>query len=299
VIQAPTLSTAAVAPNFTAHIRPMNTSSATRRTVHMADGFITPAGVGAIDPRLLAAIKGFEGYTPRAQWDQKQYSVGYGTRAQSPGETIDRDEAERRLVSEVTRAARSVDDMGVSMPAGARNALISLTYNAGPGWMQSGLGDLVRSGDWQGAQQRILEYNKAGGEVSPGLVNRRQQEAAWFGGAPAAPSAPQEAPPVNLTLDQLAAGVPGVGTMPQISGAPLSLAGVAAPPGGAQAGPLGMLGAMFGQGGKPGMFSGQAGGQQGQQQQPQFQPVQPMAMPVPVGLQQGLVRAILQRGGVA
>jgi len=36
----------------------------------------------ALDQSYLDAIKGFEGYTPNAQWDYKQNSSGYGTRAQ-------------------------------------------------------------------------------------------------------------------------------------------------------------------------------------------------------------------------
>lgn len=162
-----------------------------------------------LDPQYIDQIKGFEGYSPQAAWDYKQSSSGYGTKAQPGDENIPPDQLkaihEQRFSSEIGNAAAAVDNLNPNLPPGARAALISLTYNAGPGWMQSGLGNMVRSGDLQGAQQRFLEYNKAGGEVNPGLVKRRAAEAAWFGGgtsqpvmatsAPAIPAAPPAATP--------------------------------------------------------------------------------------------------------
>lgn len=155
----------------------------------------------ALDPQFLDAIKGFEGYSPNAAWDYKQNSSGYGTKAQPGDEAIPPDQLraihEQRYQEEIAKAAAHVDSVNPNLPAGARAALVSLTYNAGPGWAQSGLGEMVRKGDLQGASQRFLEYNKAGGEVNPGLVARRQKEAAWFGGGQPQP-APQATPaPAN------------------------------------------------------------------------------------------------------
>lgn len=146
-----------------------------------------------VDPQYLEAIKGFEGYSPKAAWDHKQYSSGYGTKAE-PGEVIDRATAEQRFNEAVQKAAAHVDSVNPNLPAGARAALISLTYNAGPGWAQSGLGEMVKAGDLQGAQERFLQYNKASGEVNAGLVNRRAAEVAWFGGQPTQAPAQQPAP---------------------------------------------------------------------------------------------------------
>lgn len=158
----------------------------------------------ALDPEYLSAIKGFEGYAAQPAWDYKQSSSGYGTKAQPGDENIPPDQLkavhEQRYQEEISKAAAHVDSVNPNLPAGARAALVSLTYNAGPGWAQSGLGEMVRTGDLQGAATRFLEYNKAGGKVSPGLVARRQKEAAWFGGgqpqpAPQAVPAPAMAPP--------------------------------------------------------------------------------------------------------
>lgn len=135
------------------------------------------------DDALLTAIKGFEGYNPRAYGDYKQHSVGYGTRARHPGEVIDKAEADRRLAAEVAAARGIVDKFAPNLDPGTRAALTSLTYNAGDDWTRAGLGEAIRSGNMDEARRRFTQYNKAGGETLSGLVNRRQAEVAWMGGA--------------------------------------------------------------------------------------------------------------------
>lgn len=156
----------------------------------------------ALDQSVLDAIKGFEGYAPNASWDFKQYSSGYGTRAQPGDENIPQDQLravyEQRFQNEVGNAASSVDQFAPNLPAGVRAALTSLTYNAGPGWQQSGLGEAIRAGDYTKAHDIFLQYNKAGGEVNPGLVARRQKEAAWFGGMPQGAPAPAQSPAMGI-----------------------------------------------------------------------------------------------------
>lgn len=153
----------------------------------------------ALDPEYFDAIKASEGYAPTASWDYKQYSSGYGTKAQPGDENIPQDQLkavyEQRFQDEVAKAAAHVDSINPNLPPGVKAALTSLTYNAGPGWSQSGLGDLVRAGDIEGAKARFLQYNHAGGQVDPGLTARRGREAAWFGvGQPQGPSATPVAP---------------------------------------------------------------------------------------------------------
>lgn len=164
----------------------------------------------ALDPEYLDAIRKSEGYAPEASWDYKQYSSGYGTKAQPGDENIPQDRRqavfEQRFQDEVAKASAHVDSVNPNLPPGVKAALTSLTYNAGPGWAQSGLGDLIRAGDLEGAQARFLQYNHAGGQVDPGLTARRGREASWFGGvqpqpAPASPAAPASTPvgmPLNL-----------------------------------------------------------------------------------------------------
>lgn len=50
-----------------------------------------------------------EGFNPKAYWDNKQWSIGYGTRAAGPDEVIDETEGQRRLTSELAKAGDYVD----------------------------------------------------------------------------------------------------------------------------------------------------------------------------------------------
>lgn len=159
----------------------------------------------SLNPLYLDQIKGFEGYTEQPQWDFKQYSSGYGTKAQ-PGEVIDQAEAEKRFSSAIDQAAAHVDSINPNLPPGVRAALTSLTYNAGPGWAQSGLGEAIKAGDLEKARGIFPQYNKAGGEVNNGLVARRGKELTWWDGQPQPPQA-TPAGPANGLLPQSIGGL--------------------------------------------------------------------------------------------
>lgn len=125
-------------------------------------------------------IKKFEGYYPKAYWDYKQWTIGYGSKAKSKNETIDRPEAERRLRQEMAQAQNNV--LGI-MKKGNYTwsdkqlaALISFAYNIGS------VNQLTANGTRDDATilAKIPLYRKAGGKVLQGLVNRRSQEAALF-----------------------------------------------------------------------------------------------------------------------
>jgi lysozyme len=183
-----------------------------------------PAGsVAGIPANFIAGIKGSEGFEPQAKWDYKQFTNGYGTRAAHSAEVVDKDTADRRFNSEIGRAAQFVDSVNPNLDPGTRAALTSLTFNAGEGWANSGLGQKVKAGDIPGAKELFLQYNKAGGAVNQGLADRRAREAAWFGqedvapGEAAQPAAYQAAggPQAQAEAPQGAA-VAGPGTAPQI-----------------------------------------------------------------------------------
>lgn len=56
---------------------------------------------------------------------------------------------------------------------------ISLAYNIGPAnYCRSTVAQRFRAGDWQGGCQAFIMWNRAGGYVVKGLVNRRADEAA-------------------------------------------------------------------------------------------------------------------------
>jgi len=129
----------------------------------------------------LDAIRTFEGFAPQAQWDYAQFSNGYGTRAKFAGEVIDKAEADRRFEAAVANARSVVERHAPRADEGTKAALTSLTFNAGETWVKSGLGEAVRRGDLDEVRTIFQQYNKAGGEVLPGLVSRRAAEALWIG----------------------------------------------------------------------------------------------------------------------
>lgn len=149
----------------------------------------------------LDAIRSFEGFTPTATADYAQVSNGYGTKALYPGEVIDKAEAERRFHGEIDQARSIVEANAPHLDEGTKAALTSLTYNTGTAWVRSGLGDAVRRGDLQDVREIFQQYNKAGGQVLPGLVSRRSQEALWIGNPEiVASAAARQSPVVSAAL---------------------------------------------------------------------------------------------------
>ncbi len=147
-----------------------------------------------------AQIKKFEGYTPRATWDYKQSSVGWGTRARAPNEVIDQTEAQRRYDEEIAKAHGLVRSFAPNLGAGPAAALTSLTYNAGGDWMKSGLGRAIQAGDMDRAKSLFLQYVNAGGKPLEGLRNRRAAEVGWFDGAQGQTPTPQQPTPQPMAL---------------------------------------------------------------------------------------------------
>jgi lysozyme len=129
----------------------------------------------------LDKIRKFEGFTARATWDYQQDTNGYGTKAQYPGEVIDKAEADRRFHAEVEKARAAVARFAPQLDEGSAAALTSLTFNAGQKWMKSGLGQSIKSGDLDTAKAIFKTYVNAGGQALPGLQARRNSEAEWFG----------------------------------------------------------------------------------------------------------------------
>ena len=71
----------------------------------------------------------------------------------------------------VDRSAR------VPMPDTRRAALASFVYNVGPGaYQRSTLLRRLNGGDTVGGCNELLRWNRAGGQVLPGLTARREAE---------------------------------------------------------------------------------------------------------------------------
>lgn len=137
--------------------------------------------VDVVDQGLVNFIKKEEGFTPKATWDYKQYSIGYGTKANSATEVITEPEAAARLTVEIDAAYKLVQKIiPAGTPVGIVQALTDLTYNAGPGWETQSLGAAVKAEKWDTVKADILLYNHAGGQVVAGLTARREAEVSWF-----------------------------------------------------------------------------------------------------------------------
>jgi GH24 family phage-related lysozyme (muramidase) len=149
--------------------------------VHTAAPPISTQPVDVVDQGLVNFIKKEEGFTAKAKWDYKQYSIGYGTKANSATEVITEPEAAARLTVEIDKAWSLVKTIiPPGTPIGIEQALTDLTYNAGSGWETQSLGAAVKAAKWDTVKADILQYNHAGGAVLAGLTARREAEVSWF-----------------------------------------------------------------------------------------------------------------------
>ena len=134
---------------------------------------------------IIDFIAGFEGFRDTAYDDYGQLTIGFGTPATSPDQTITREEAKKELSKEVMKARTIVleaaKEFGYDWSDNQIDALTSFTFNLG----QGNFNKLLKGDDGglrgdEEISEMILEYNKAGGEVLPGLTKRRQAEADLF-----------------------------------------------------------------------------------------------------------------------
>jgi lysozyme len=83
----------------------------------------------------------------------------------------------REAVAEFERAIRPC--LPARLPTETRAAFVSASYNIGIGALcGSSMARLAKAGDLHGACDALLRWNKAGGKVVRGLVNRRNAERA-------------------------------------------------------------------------------------------------------------------------
>ena len=177
----------------------------------------TPVGQGGVSEDLVNYVKQKEGFTPVAKKDYAQYSIGYGTKANSPNEgPITPEEADRRLREVLAKTQKNVIDhaakYGYNWDQKKIDALTSFTYNLGPGALNQLTAKGTRKDDEIG--KKILEYNKAGGQSLPGLVARRSEESTTFSsGASLVASSPNTGNRVSsISAALLAANQPSSGT---------------------------------------------------------------------------------------
>jgi lysozyme len=133
---------------------------------------------------LAEFVANWEGFRATAyRCSAGVWTIGYGTTdGVRRGDTISRAEALDRLMSHLEGDARAVDRaVTVPLEPHERDALISLAYNIGrSAFAHSTLLRVLNGGDKAGAAAQLLRWNRAGGRVVQGLVNRRAAERNLF-----------------------------------------------------------------------------------------------------------------------
>lgn len=137
----------------------------------------------------IALIKQFEGCKLTAYQDSVGvWTIGYGWTQPVDGKpiragmTIKQETAERLLKTGLVSYESDVSRLvKVGLTQWQFDALVSFTYNLGARSMStSTLLRKLNAGDYAGAADEFLRWNKAGGKVLNGLTRRREAERALF-----------------------------------------------------------------------------------------------------------------------
>ncbi|KJO83825.1 phage lysozyme family protein [Enterobacter hormaechei] len=137
----------------------------------------------------IALIKQFEGCKLTAYQDSVGvWTIGYGWTQPVDGKpiragmTIKQETAERLLKTGLVSYESDVSRLvKVGLTQGQFDALVSFTYNLGARSLStSTLLRKLNAGDYVGAADELLRWNKAGGKVLNGLTRRREAERALF-----------------------------------------------------------------------------------------------------------------------
>ena len=177
-----------------------------RRSRVAAVAKAAPAARRRLSKRGAALISEFEGMRQRLYNDPAGHcTIGIGhlvhrgrCNGGEPAEFkrgITRDRAYQLLQADARRMENAVNGLGVPLNQNQFDALVSFTYNLGPGWtvQKTGIRDALRARRYKDVPREMKRWVKAGGKTLPGLVRRRNAEARLFM-APAAPG-PRPKPP--------------------------------------------------------------------------------------------------------
>lgn len=165
--------------------RGINTDNLDLENIGVADSF-KPKTV-----KDLNFITTQEGFSNKAYPDGSQYSIGFGTKANTPDEVISKEEAQTRFTQRVNQdvafvnrlQAERVSRTGKGLSQKQFDSLVSFFYNAGQG--VNSVKDLVITGNDEAVMKKMREFNKAEKDgvlaVSTGLVSRREKETKLYG----------------------------------------------------------------------------------------------------------------------
>jgi lysozyme len=133
-------------------------------------------------PLAVPIVAQFEGLWLVAKPDRLAYgipTVCYGeTEGVKVGDKYTQKQCEDMLAKKLPRYAAEIDKcFKIQPPAKVGAAFISLAYNVGSGGVcRSGAMRKWNAGDKRGACEAFMVWNRAGGRVVQGLINRRKTE---------------------------------------------------------------------------------------------------------------------------
>lgn len=134
----------------------------------------------------LALIKKYEGCILEAyRCPAGVWTIGYGhTHRVTKGMSITEEIAESLLREDVLPIEKLLNGMGINFRQCQFDALVSFVFNVGEGnFNTSTLKKKIVAGAADGEiAAEFKKWNKGGGKVLPGLIRRREEEAAtWMG----------------------------------------------------------------------------------------------------------------------
>ena len=133
-------------------------------------------------------IRHFEGLRLKAYPDPATggdpWTIGFGSTGPhvKPGMRITAEQADELLQADLRRFEDYVAENCGKTTDNQFAALVSFCFNVGEGNLRtSTLRRLHLAGDYAGAQAQFSRWTRAAGKVLPGLVKRREAEAALYG----------------------------------------------------------------------------------------------------------------------
>lgn len=141
-----------------------------------------------LDEAGITFIKKHEGYRSKAYKDSAGiWTIGYGSirlngRAVKHDDVVTEHQAMNQMIQDLETFEHAVNEhVTVYLTQRQYTALVSLTYNIGQNaFRNSTLLKKLNQSNYHDAANELLRWNRAGGKVVQGLVNRRKDENALF-----------------------------------------------------------------------------------------------------------------------
>lgn len=144
------------------------------------------ATYGKMDPAVILSVEKaiipWEGLVLKSHWDPfaKIWDICYGeTQGIGPGMTKTRAECKdmllRRVHDDYYQVIMQCSPNLAKSPISVRASMISGSYNFGVGaWCRSTAKARIEAGQWRAACEAQTAFNRVGGQIVRGLVNRRE-----------------------------------------------------------------------------------------------------------------------------